>query len=258
MKIHEIDQSIIALLKMPPWANGPFELIKHANEHFVEKSDIDRRMALIGFDNAIEVSINSFISLPSKLRGGIEIQRSEIERATSNYHTKIEFLDRYIKLKRIDLFLPVKDIIWYHQLRNELYHSGNGMVPEKFVLEGIRAASILVFKALYDIDVSILYDNRSPQELIKTVIEAPKQASEILETIEKNGLILSRRRPNSTSYARVCILPVGRFGISIDDWDEREGKFHNITAFSKKYTDENLFKYLDNCGYKEDHDPLSR
>ena len=45
-----------ALIDIPPWAKGPFELLRHAYEHLQKGDDNDRRIALIGFDNAIEVS----------------------------------------------------------------------------------------------------------------------------------------------------------------------------------------------------------
>lgn len=51
-----------------PWALGPFELIQHAEGHFQQNGDFDRRIALIGFDNAIEVSIETFLTLPPAIR----------------------------------------------------------------------------------------------------------------------------------------------------------------------------------------------
>ena len=48
---------------LPPWANGPFELLVHAEEHLRAGDDFDRRIALIGFDNAIEITIAAYLSL---------------------------------------------------------------------------------------------------------------------------------------------------------------------------------------------------
>jgi hypothetical protein len=58
-------------IDLRPWARGPFELIRHADEHYHSTGDVDRRIALIGFDNAIEVSIDVFIRLHPKVRGGV-------------------------------------------------------------------------------------------------------------------------------------------------------------------------------------------
>jgi len=79
-----------------------------------------------------------------------------VERATRNYHSKIEFLDNYIESQRLPVLIPIEAIVWYHQLRNELYHSGNGMVPEIHVLEGARAATVTVFNVLFKTDISTM------------------------------------------------------------------------------------------------------
>lgn len=43
------------------WVYGPFELLVHAELHYLAGKDFDRRMALISFDNAIEVAIRNLI-----------------------------------------------------------------------------------------------------------------------------------------------------------------------------------------------------
>jgi hypothetical protein len=48
---------------LPPWADGPFELIVHAEMHLRKGEDFDRRIALISFDNSIEVSITTYLTL---------------------------------------------------------------------------------------------------------------------------------------------------------------------------------------------------
>jgi hypothetical protein len=139
---------------LSPWARGPFELIKHADGHLQDSGDTDRRVALIGFDNAIEVCIDVFIKLHPKLRGGVELRQDDVEKATRNYHTKIEWLDKYVETSNLAIEFSIEEIVWYHSLRNELYHSGNGMVPEMHVLEGARSAALAVFKTLFKEDVT--------------------------------------------------------------------------------------------------------
>lgn len=158
-------------LSLQPWAYGPFELIRHANGHLQAGGDIDRRIAIIGFDNAIEVCIDVFINLHPKLRDGVELTREEVEKAGRNYHSKIEFLDKYIESQELSVTIPIEAIVWYHQLRNELYHSGNGMVPEIHVLEGSRSAAITVFHALFKVDISTMLGEKpfKPSKLIEPI-----------------------------------------------------------------------------------------
>lgn len=140
--------------RIPAWAHGPAELFRHAEDHFQQSSDTDRRLALIGFDNAIEVCVDAFVSLHPRNRGGYEIRRAEREQILENFYTKIDFIERYATERQSSLDgISLSEVLWYHQLRNELYHSGNGMTPERHHIVDIRDAARAVFRLLYDVDV---------------------------------------------------------------------------------------------------------
>jgi hypothetical protein len=195
---------------LAPWARGPFELIKHADGHLKEASDTDRRIAIIGFDNAIEVCIDVFIKLHPKLRGGVELRQDEVEKAIRNYHTKIEWLDKYVEANNLEIEFSIEEIVWYHSLRNELYHSGNGMVPEMHVLEGARSAALAVFNTLFKADINSILGVESPKltkpserilfaaqndemELLRLFIEFERALETSLKTISHQ----SELRPRS-------------------------------------------------------------
>jgi len=46
---------------LTPWALGPFEIILHAEMHYRDGDDLDRRIAIVGFDNAIELAIHTYL-----------------------------------------------------------------------------------------------------------------------------------------------------------------------------------------------------
>ncbi|MBK8232833.1 MAG: hypothetical protein IPK72_20165 [Candidatus Eisenbacteria bacterium] len=48
---------------LDPLALGPFEIILHAEMHYRDGDDLDRRIAVVGFDNAIELAIHTYLSL---------------------------------------------------------------------------------------------------------------------------------------------------------------------------------------------------
>jgi hypothetical protein len=146
------------------WMKGPYELIKHASGHLKDGDDTDRRLALISFDQAIEVSIDAFINLPHRLRKK-NINKDDIKQAQANFHTKIEFLEKYFFEELEDPELP-DEIVWCHKLRNEIYHSGNGMSPELHVVMAAQKASVKVFEAVF---------NQKAQELLDFL---PDQAVE--------------------------------------------------------------------------------
>ena len=128
-------------------------MILHAEGHLRDGGDTDRRIALIGFDNSIEVCIEVFVKLHPRQRNGLEISKEDVEAATRNYHTKVEYFKRLAERMGNEIEAQLVDrVIWYHKLRNELYHSGNGMVPEIHVIEGARETAIKVFETLFGFD----------------------------------------------------------------------------------------------------------
>lgn len=146
------------MAQIPPWARGPFELIKHGENHLRAGSDFDKRMALISFDNAIEVSITTYLQLNPKLRGGRKYPEEDRRRWQANYHSKLEFFEQYVSELDYAMQSTVDEMIWHHSLRNELYHSGNGMVPEESALEGARDGALAVFSALFNVDAGAMLD----------------------------------------------------------------------------------------------------
>src|SRR4030042_1449345 len=85
----------------PPWANGPFELILHAEGHLRKGEDFDRRIALISFDNSIEVSISTYLSLHPIQRGNRTYKNEDVEKWLNNYHTKLDFLEEELQKRSL-------------------------------------------------------------------------------------------------------------------------------------------------------------
>lgn len=134
-----------------PWAVGPFEMLYHAETHFLKGEDFDRRIALISFDNAIEVAITTYLALHPIQRGQRQYQRNDIETWQRNYHTKLDFFYQEVGTRNLPELVEKADIIFYHQNRNDQYHNGGAGVPELHKLEGIRQASIWIFSTLFDV-----------------------------------------------------------------------------------------------------------
>ena len=136
---------------IPPWGNGPFELLVHAECHLRDGEDFDRRIALISFDNAIEVAITTYLTLNPIQRGTRSYPKADVEKWLSNYHTKLDFLDAEIAARGIPCLVERSYIIWAHDHRNEQYHGGHKGTPEKAVLKIVRDAAIWIFSILFDV-----------------------------------------------------------------------------------------------------------
>jgi hypothetical protein len=146
----------ITHMTMKPWAIGPFELLQHAEGHRLGQEDFDRRMALISFDNAIESSISTYLSLDPIQRGGRQYLREEVEKWKTSFHSKLAFLEHYASSAKIQMKPDRAEMVYYHRLRNELYHNGNGVVPAESHIRGIREAALWTFSLLFECDAEAL------------------------------------------------------------------------------------------------------
>jgi hypothetical protein len=136
---------------LPPWTSGPFELIVHAESHLRDGDDFDRRIALISFDNAIEVTITTYLTLKPIPRGNKSYSKTDVEQWLANFHTKLDFLDAELTARGESWAVDKASIVYVHDHRNEQYHGGLKGTPEKSVLEIVRQAALWVFSLLFAI-----------------------------------------------------------------------------------------------------------
>lgn len=155
---------------LPPWAKGPFELLVHAESHLLGGEDFDRRIALISFDNTIEVAITTYLTLNPIQRGNRNYAKADTEKWLNNYYTKLDFFEEEVATRGLAWEVEKSHILWAHDQRNEQYHGGQKGTPEKHVLALIRKAALWVFSVLYDV-------SDAEQRLTQAIEEAlPKPA----------------------------------------------------------------------------------
>lgn len=145
--------------QLKPWAYGPFELLLNAELHYRVGEDFDRRIAMVAFDNAIEVAITTYLGLHPMQRGNRQYPRANVEQWLNNYHTKVDFFFQECANRPVAIIGQHDEIVWYHEVRNGQYHVGGATVPQKRELDGVRAAAMEVFAVLFDAaDVDALLD----------------------------------------------------------------------------------------------------
>ncbi len=129
-----------------PWASGPGEILRHGLSLLNRDSDINRRLAMISIDNAVELMIKTYLGLPKRITG-LEISRKEYQNIAESFPALLDALETYApdRLNGIDL----GTIEWYHRLRNELYHQGNGLTVERDKVEIYAELANLLFKNLF-------------------------------------------------------------------------------------------------------------
>jgi hypothetical protein len=131
-----------------PWASGPGEILKHGLELLQEDSDTKRRLAMISIDNAVELMIKIYLGLPQRITG-LKISRKDYQEFSESFPLLLDALQKYAsnKLDGIDL----GEIEWYHRLRNQLYHQGNGLTVERDKVEVYAELANLLFNNLFGV-----------------------------------------------------------------------------------------------------------
>lgn len=141
------------------WAYGPLEILLHAEMHYRIGNDFDRRIAMVGFDNAIEVAISTYLSLHPIQRGNRHYASVDVEKWSSNYHTKVDFFFAECTTRGVAVTAQKDVIVWFHEVRNGQYHTGGATIPQKRELDGVRAVALEVFSTLFEEpDAALLLD----------------------------------------------------------------------------------------------------
>jgi len=129
-----------------PWASGPGEILRHGISLLKNDSDINRRLAMISIDNAVELMIKTYLGLPFRITG-LRIPRKEFQNISESFPQLLDALEKYASDKIIGINLG--EIEWYHRLRNELYHQGNGLTVEKDKINVYAELANLLFENLF-------------------------------------------------------------------------------------------------------------
>lgn len=134
-----------------PWISGPKELLEHGLKHLDLKSDFDNRIAMISIDNSVELMIKTHLSLPKRISKIEGLTRKITEEISSSFPSLLDGLEKYCsdKLQGIDL----GDIEWFHRVRNQLYHDGNGITVEKEKVEAYAEIAKILFENLFDLKI---------------------------------------------------------------------------------------------------------
>lgn len=142
----------------PPWAAGPGELLGHGLKLLQKDSDTNRRIAMICVDNSVELMLKTFLGLPHRITG-IKITRKEYAEISESYPNLLDAIENHAaeKIKGIDL----GEIEWYHRLRNELYHEGNGLTVERNNVEVYAEIANILFLNLFGFKLIEEKDNSS-------------------------------------------------------------------------------------------------
>lgn len=153
-----------------------------------EDSDSNRRLALISIDNSIELMMQTYLSLPKRV-SGVEITRKAREDYLRNFPSLLDGIENEAGDRIIGINLG--EIEWYHRLRNNLYHEGNGLTVERLKVEAYSELAELLLVSLFDEKVE-----KSASK------DAEKLGKFLLLWKEIEGLQISQEYGETTARAR--------------------------------------------------------
>jgi hypothetical protein len=148
-------------------------------------SDVNRRLAMISIDNAVELMVKTFLGLPKRVTG-LQIGREKLREISESFPKLLDALEEHAadKLAGVDLGI----IEWYHRLRNELYHQGNGLTVERDKVEVYAELAKLLFKNLFGFDLPV--KETHTLEVLGTFMAAWSRIERaVAEAVARRGLL---------------------------------------------------------------------
>lgn len=135
-------------MKNEPWKSGPKELLEHGLEHLSLETDFDYRMGIIAIDNSVELMLKTYLGLPKRITQLKGVSRKIYAEATKSFPNLLDAMENHAKDKLVGIELG--EIEWYHRIRNQLYHDGNGITVEKEKVIAYSSIAKILFENLFN------------------------------------------------------------------------------------------------------------
>jgi hypothetical protein len=224
-----------------PWTSGPGEILSHGLSLLAKDSDVNRRLAMISIDNAVELMVKTYLGLPKRVTG-LRIGRERFREISESFPKLLDALEEYAadKLTGVDLGI----IEWYHRLRNELYHQGNVLTVERDKVEVYAELAKLLFRNLFDVELP-LRESHAMEALGAFMATWTRIERAAVSTLMRGGLDTTTKRammPAQTLWMlRESGLVPARLAREIEDLRRlRNDVAHGVTDHKSVLTSEVL------------------
>lgn len=214
-----------------PWAEGPKELLQHAVDHIAHDGDFDRRIAMISIDNAVELMIKTYLGLPRRKDKNKGPSRKQLEEANNSFPSLLDLLEEFAGERLTGVSLD--EIEWYHRIRNQLYHSGNGITVEVARVQTYLSLAKTLFQNLFETELSLSAESAIQKKLGAFLGKWGVFEKELIE--KARVLNLPDQRPGAVLFYKAD-------RITKDLWQEtknfRNTAVHKLETLSAKDFDE--------------------
>jgi hypothetical protein len=118
---------------------------------------------MILVDNAVELMLQTFISLPKRITG-VSISRAQRDEFCKNFPSLLDGIEAIAEDRLVGINLG--EFEWFHRIRNRLYHEGNGLTVGKKDVEIYAELSLKLFSALFECDLELKNQETDSARLI--------------------------------------------------------------------------------------------
>ena len=80
-------------MKEKPWLSGPKEILHHAMQLISYNNESNYRLAFLIIDNAVELIMKTYLSLPERVTG-LKISRKDYDENTQSFPNLLRFLEK--------------------------------------------------------------------------------------------------------------------------------------------------------------------
>jgi len=137
-----------------PWQNGPTELIEFAIEHLHKETEFDQRISFLLLDVGVEILFKTFLTLPSDVTG-VKLKFPDRKKAAEgSFHDLVKAVKASAPSKISEFNFA--HIQFYHDLRNKLYHQGNGITIPTEKAKGYAKLAVRLLEVLLDVNLTHL------------------------------------------------------------------------------------------------------
>ncbi|MBI2839751.1 MAG: hypothetical protein HYX75_15675 [Acidobacteria bacterium] len=138
---------------------------------------------MISIDNAVELMAKTYLGLPKRVTG-LAITRKELQDVGESFPALLDALELHApeRLDGVDLGV----IEWYHRLRNELYHQGNGLTVERDKVEIYAELANVLFTNLFGF--AVVEDPSRKTELLGEFLAAWADVERGLRALVDRGV----------------------------------------------------------------------
>lgn len=148
-----------------PWQITPTELLKQAINLLRYDTEVTRQMAFLLIDVGVETIFKTFLLLSDSITG-VNVEYGERAAATKKtFHDLKDMIKKAAKdrITGIDL----EKVKYYHDIRNKLYHQGDGIIPTAENTEDYMNISTELLYRLLSVDLRpLLLEEQRKNELI--------------------------------------------------------------------------------------------